>query len=99
MDVKFRGLTEAGEWVYGDLIHNRSGETHICNDCACLPFKVIPETVGQLKGYDKNGKEIYVGDRIRYKNLTYIIEQNSQLFWDIYEVIGNIHRQEQSNGY
>ena len=74
--IKFRGIRiDTGEWVYGCLIR-------LINDFYIMPpmfdedgremptgqnFKVKPETIGQLTGgSDRDKKEIYEGDLIRY---------------------------------
>ena len=54
--VKFRGVKVTdGEYVYGDLSHDRG---HIfIND-----KRVKPEPIDLLVGYDKDDEEIYEGD-------------------------------------
>lgn len=68
-EIKFRGLTKEGKWVYGSLVQYGFLGESICsivdkNRDEYLPLAqrlcpVHPETVGQFTSLcDKNGKEI-----------------------------------------
>lgn len=83
IEIKFRGKTvDTGRWVYGYLVKDWEGNTYIiskfgpditgCSECGvnkAVIHKVIPETVGQFTGIrDRNGVEVYVGDKIKALN-------------------------------
>lgn len=116
-EIKFRAKrAENGAWVYGDLTHVQK----ICtvedvqrNGRRSVPvvrvanYNVDEKTIGQYTGLkDRNGREIYEGDVLRFDNYTIKVEWLNGGFCDChsnikislryfslnhYEVIGNIH--------
>ena len=64
-EIKFKGQTIKGEWVYGLLCKPMTGEyknkTFISNKAGSpMAYEIRPETVEQYTGEkDSNGVEIY----------------------------------------
>lgn len=73
--VKFRGCDFDGRTHCGDLVHGRTmGQTYIQileqadlfdeGEASATRYRVIPESVRQLIGFDCNGDEVYEGDMV-----------------------------------
>lgn len=79
-EIKFRGKrVDNGEWVYGFYIYDALYDSYeiIANEptggdgyhepgVSLVSHQVDPDTIGQFSGYhDKNGREIYAGDKVQ----------------------------------
>ncbi len=65
--IKFKGKALTGETIYGDLIHYGNaiairGRLDPADSDSFGTWEVEPESVRQLVGVDKNGREVYEGD-------------------------------------
>lgn len=64
--IKFRGQDQSGNWVFGYLVRKPYAEFSIIDKDGNEHSNVVPESIAQFIGRDKNGKEIYECDQVSY---------------------------------
>lgn len=94
-EIKFRGKTEDGKWIYGSLVQFY-GKTYIWQNDTQIHVAqgMIPvqsDTVGQYIGWkDNKGKEIYEGDIVLdIDGKKYVLKHMDYGFDCV--AVGNIH--------
>ena len=84
-EIKFRGRdVETGELVFGSLVEYEGGKYRFWINPleGDRNYPVEPDTVAQLIGVDKNGREIFEGDKITANGYPYTVIYKS-LNWEM----------------
>lgn len=96
-EYKFRGYdVNCKKWVYGDLVHDKKVTVTGLEDRVKVGgYEVVPESVGLWTGLkDKNGKEIYKGDIVRWdrdQKMYVVVFRNGMFYASVEECNPHIY--------
>ena len=63
--IKFRGRDlDSGELVFGDLIHDGTGNSFLVQISESRCFRIAPDSISQFIAFDINDHEVFEGDLV-----------------------------------